>query len=68
MQEEIQKSEDAGDDENIKSLNFVWDNITSAQSRTGAFSMEDCEQVLNAYNLLSSFLKALNLQYSAKAK
>jgi hypothetical protein len=56
------------DDENIKALKFIWQNIEAAQSRTGAFSMSDCEQVLNSYTLLLSFLKALNVHTHSKGK
>ncbi len=54
--EEVKKEED----ENTQALNFIWSNINAAQSRTGAFTLEDCEEVIKAHTLLSAFLKSLH--------
>jgi hypothetical protein len=58
--EEITEINESVDSENTKVLQFIWDNISAAQAKTGALTLEDCEQLLNSYNLLSSFLKVLS--------
>jgi len=63
-----EEKQEVEDDENLKALKFIWQNIEAAQSRTGAMGLADCEIVLNAYNLLLSFFKALNISVNTKAK
>jgi hypothetical protein len=65
---EEKPEQEVEDDDNLKALKFIWQNIEAAQSRTGVLSLENCEQVLNSYNLLLSFFKALNVSTNTKAK
>jgi|SRR5579885_1541848 len=65
-QEEKKEETEKQEDENIKALEFIWQNVNMANSRTGAFSLEDCEQVLNSYKLLTSFLNAISVSNKGK--